>query len=583
MDGIQLEKLYVLIEAQTSEFNSQMTKVNGRIDSMSQNIKSTTSKASKSFSLLGKGILAVFSIKTLFSWFNKFLEITKQTENFKKTLATAFEPLVTSLQPVFTDIITAIAKIVAFTTGVLQAMGLLTKATTKQTAAVVKQKRAYAGFDELVTVSEDQADATAAEGTNLIDTNMYLQQGIAFWEKYGKSIVNTIKLVATLGAIFAGIFAVSAILGFLNVIGSLVLAFFDIEVVVSGLSPILLWLMQVVNALGQAWFGLTAGIFGGASLAIFAAVVAAVIAVGAAIWQLWNEASTRGEEFRANVTEAFQGLMDSLNLFYTSTIKPIVDIIILSLLMIWNNGLKPLWDGFVTAVGGIINVLMVLWTYWLKPIVDFFIKIFGPIIVAVIGGAIAIFSGLLTVGLQIVGGLLEAFGRLLNWFSTVLKGGWSGLFKSLGNFFVDFVNVVITQTNMLIKALISPFNLLIQGWNATIGKVAGKIPEISINIPLIPKLANGGMLNAGSLFVAGEAGAELVGSYNGQTTVMPLENSDFTASMKSAVIAGVIEGIAASSTSSSTTLVVDGMTLAKAVESNLNKLSTVQGGLKIAL
>lgn len=581
MDGIQLEKLYVLIEAQTSEFNSQMTKVNGRIDSMSQNIKSTTSKASKSFSLLGKGILAVFSIKTLFSWFNKFLEITKQTENFKKTLATAFEPLVTSLQPVFTDIITAIAKIVAFTTGVLQAMGLLTKATTKQTAAVVKQKRAYAGFDELVTVSEDQADATATEGTNLIDTNKYLEQGQQFWADYGKQITDVTKLVATLAGVIGAALAINAVYTFIKgldiiakVTGFVMAAWGDAYLVLSQGATAANWL--------SATFAFLQGTLAG-MLATIAAVIIIIVAVSAAILQLWNEASTRGEEFRANVTEAFQGLMDSLNLFYTSTIKPIVDIIILSLLMIWNNGLKPLWDGFVTAVGGIINVLMVLWTYWLKPIVDFFIKIFGPIIVAVIGGAIAIFSGLLTVGLQIVGGLLEAFGRLLNWFSTVLKGGWSGLFKSLGNFFVDFVNVVITQTNMLIKALISPFNLLIQGWNATIGKVAGKIPEISINIPLIPKLANGGMLNAGSLFVAGEAGAELVGSYNGQTTVMPLENSDFTASMKSAVIAGVIEGIAASSTSSSTTLVVDGMTLAKAVESNLNKLSTVQGGLKIAL
>ncbi len=47
--------------------------------------------------------------------------------------------------------------------------------------------------------------------------------------------------------------------------------------------------------------------------------------------------------------------------------------------------------------------------------------------------------------------------------------------------------------------------------------------------------ARGGFPEAGSMFVAGEAGAELIGSHNGKTTVMPLENSGFVTSVASAV------------------------------------------------
>ena len=45
---------------------------------------------------------------------------------------------------------------------------------------------------------------------------------------------------------------------------------------------------------------------------------------------------------------------------------------------------------------------------------------------------------------------------------------------------------------------------------------------------------------SGSLFVAGEAGPELIGSYGGNSsTVMPLENSGFVSAMSKAVYGAV--------------------------------------------
>jgi len=97
----------------------------------------------------------------------------------------------------------------------------------------------------------------------------------------------------------------------------------------------------------------------------------------------------------------------------------------------------------------------------------------------------------------------------------------------------------------------------------------------------IPRYANGGMPTAGSLFMAGENGPELFGSHQGKTTVMPLENTSFVGAMKTAMVEGLTEAMAAQG-SGQTILMVDGMVLAKATEKGLNKLSTVQGGLEIA-
>ena len=56
---------------------------------------------------------------------------------------------------------------------------------------------------------------------------------------------------------------------------------------------------------------------------------------------------------------------------------------------------------------------------------------------------------------------------------------------------------------------------------------------------IFPKLASGGSLEKGSIFQAGEAGAELIGSYNNKTTVMPLENSGFVEAISKAVYEAV--------------------------------------------
>ena len=62
----------------------------------------------------------------------------------------------------------------------------------------------------------------------------------------------------------------------------------------------------------------------------------------------------------------------------------------------------------------------------------------------------------------------------------------------------------------------------------------------------VPQYARGGMPQSGSIFMAGEAGAELLGSHKGQTTVMPLEDSGFVQAMSGAVYSAVVNAMMAS-------------------------------------
>ena len=103
----------------------------------------------------------------------------------------------------------------------------------------------------------------------------------------------------------------------------------------------------------------------------------------------------------------------------------------------------------------------------------------------------------------------------------------------------------------------APINLIIKGLNWMIdgiNKIQFDIPQwvadllglqdntIGFNIQPIRELALGGTLTDGEIFKAGEFGkAELIGSYNNKTTVMPLENSGFVEAMYKAVKSAVID------------------------------------------
>ena len=154
------------------------------------------------------------------------------------------------------------------------------------------------------------------------------------------------------------------------------------------------------------------------------------------------------------------------------------------------------------------------------------------------GGISGFFQGIFT-GEDGTGGILGAFNSMWNgisvfWGENVvqpIKDAWEGIStwfytnvtKPVSDFFINMVNRLIDGLNWLIDCLNSVGH--IQWGGADLG-ILGKIPGFDTRIFEIPKLeyvafgANGLYdVPKGDLFVANEAGAELVGSMNGKTTV----------------------------------------------------------------
>ena len=113
------------------------------------------------------------------------------------------------------------------------------------------------------------------------------------------------------------------------------------------------------------------------------------------------------------------------------------------------------------------------------------------------------------------------------------------------------LNLVIGFLNSVIKGVETAINFAIKGLNKLSFKVPDWVPGIGgeswgfdikeVKFDAVPKLANGGFVEQGQLFVAREAGPELVGTMNGNTAVA--NNDQIVAGISSGVYPAVYNAV----------------------------------------
>lgn len=124
-----------------------------------------------------------------------------------------------------------------------------------------------------------------------------------------------------------------------------------------------------------------------------------------------------------------------------------------------------------------------------------------------------------------------------------VKTGFSNMWTAVKDAAKGPLNSVIGFLNKVIGGI---NKIKLPNWGI-LGGAAGK----GINIPLIPTLATGGMVGAGQLFIANEAGPELIGSYGNKSAVMNNEQ----------IVDAVARGVASAIGNQNIQLNVDGQKL----------------------
>lgn len=254
--------------------------------------------------------------------------------------------------------------------------------------------------------------------------------------------------------------------------------------VISGTGTILTKIPSLVSGMASITGGAAAT--GGSLTALLgpiAAVVAAIAGITAAFVTCWNT----NETFRENIT----GSMTRLETDFNRLTQGIVD------------KLNQLGFDFE-------NIGEVIQTAW-----ETLCNCFAPLFENAFDYVAEIFEDIT----NIILGILDIF-------TGLFTGNWEQMWNGVKEVFSGVWGIILDKLKYYINALISQVNGFITGVNSI--SIAG----YSVDIPLIPTLASGGILTSGTAIV-GEAGPELLSVGNGQAMVQPLGGQSGAAELQS--------------------------------------------------
>lgn len=418
-----------------------------------------------------------------------------------------------------------------------------------------------AGFDEINKVNQNSSDSDSGSGSSSggsaggidIPTFNTEEQEGALSELAGKveefalkvrntfiSIANFIKehkeiIISLVSGLVAGVIGIFVAANWGTIVST-----------ISGIFiPLITWFKNLALAMefSTPLKVFSYGLFGISPIAL--AIVAIIAAVTAAVVYLWQTSDT----FRQSLIDGWNALISALTPYWEA-IKGAL-ILIGDLLITF---LKPilfiLWDAWCTVVDNIVKITMSLWTNCIAPVVQFL----GECLKKIIDGLSEIWQawkptiekiGEILVGIwntclkpvvnwlgnefiqafrnvgnyikPILDSLKTMFGGLIDFIVGVFTGNWQKAWQGVQNIFKGIFDGLVNIAKKPINSIIDAINTMIKGLNKI--KLPDWVPGLGgkgINIPTIPKLAKGGIIDSPTIAMVGEAGKE---------AVMPLENN----------------------------------------------------------
>lgn len=201
---------------------------------------------------------------------------------------------------------------------------------------------------------------------------------------------------------------------------------------------------------------------------IVIAVVTALIGAFVLLWQ-------KSETFRNSMAEVGNSIVNT-----------------------YNNHIKP-------AIDNIKEILLTLWNDAIVPLANFLWETFGPILEQVFtsaGKVIAIVFEKIGIIIKAVTGVLKG---LINFITGVFSGDWEKAWQGVKDIFGNIFNGIKELFKKPINWIIDKLNSFLSGLNGI--KIPDWVPGVggaSFNIPQIPKLAKGGIVDKATLAMIGE-------------------------------------------------------------------------------
>ncbi len=330
------------------------------------------------------------------------------------------------------------------------------------------------------------------------------------------------------------------------------------------------WLSGLLIASGAtlagAGIGMLIGSVGGPLGALIGLAVGLIVDLGILIYQKWDEIKSLlgkiAEWFNNNIVQPILGFLSPItNWFNENVIQPIIafftpvfDTVVGIVGAIYTQ-VSEIIAGIIDALGAIISKMIEIF----KKEVEILVALGKAFKTYIIDPFVEWASGVAKViKTKVVEPIKEFFVSAGSWFfDNIISPIWEkvmwlrekvyDIFKKVGIAVVDFIGGLLKSVLNGIFALIeSSINFFITMLNGAITMI-NKIPGVNITrveLLSIPRMAEGGFPETGQMFIAREAGPEMVGSIGRRSAVA---NND-------QIVAGIASGVANANTESNTLL-----------------------------
>ena len=233
---------------------------------------------------------------------------------------------------------------------------------------------------------------------------------------------------------------------------------------------------------------------------------------------LWNE---HGKPLVDNIGEFATNIIDLFQSIWDKVIEPIVTPFLETLSWLWDKHLKGMIKAIGDLVGSVINGALEIYNKFIHPILTWLLDKLAPAwaflsstVIGIVGTIIGVISDLITGITKVLRGIIDFIVGVFtgNWRKAWngVKSVFSGIWDALTGVVKGVINIIIDVLNGFVKA-INKIAFDVPDWVPVIG---GK--RWGFNIPKIPKLAQGGIVDKPTYAMIGEAGTE---------AVMPLERN----------------------------------------------------------
>lgn len=225
--------------------------------------------------------------------------------------------------------------------------------------------------------------------------------------------------------------------------------------------------------------------------------------------------------FIDGITQTFTECVRIVNESWQQNIQPILTEFGQKFQEVYETYAKPAMDNVMSLVGKVGDVLKQLWDSVIDPFMKWLSANILPILSPILKLAGDAFLILFKTASQVINDITDILKGILDFLSAVFSGDWDKAFEGakaviegFGNLFSDVFNGLADIFKTAINWVIGLINGFIGGLNQI--KLPDFLGGFGVNIPTIPYLARGGVIESPTVAMIGEAGKE---------AVMPLENN----------------------------------------------------------